>query len=221
MKKRESSESAVTVRGLIETMYFSKDGFAAGLLRLADDSTVKFAGPIYAHENDPVVLCGRWHNHPKYGRQFKVTGVGGCLASYCPSAGPDQLSFCVSLAHTTSSLMFGTSIHPIYFRQAWDVAQTATYIDEVSAAVSDRGLGVSHGPIHERLNLETGRPLSDMRRYVADLARRRSGVGASLRSRWPPFATGSAARFGGRGRRGGGMGQRSPQPHGQSGGPDS
>lgn len=75
MKKRESSESAVTVRGLIETMYFSKDGFAAGLLRLEDDSTVKFAGPIYAHENDPVVLCGRWHNHPKYGRQFKVTGV--------------------------------------------------------------------------------------------------------------------------------------------------
>jgi ATP-dependent exoDNAse (exonuclease V) alpha subunit len=75
MKKRESSESAVTVRGLIETMYFSKDGFAAGLLRLADDSTVKFAGPIYAHENDPVVLCGRWHDHPKYGRQFKVTGV--------------------------------------------------------------------------------------------------------------------------------------------------
>ncbi|HUE00634.1 MAG TPA: AAA family ATPase [Bryobacteraceae bacterium] len=75
MKKRESTESAVTVRGLIETMYFSKDGFAAGLLRLADDSTVKFAGPIYARENDPVVLCGRWHNHPKYGRQFKVTGV--------------------------------------------------------------------------------------------------------------------------------------------------
>jgi exodeoxyribonuclease V alpha subunit len=75
MKRRESAASAVTVRGLIETLYFSNDGFAAGLLRLADNSTVKFAGPIYARENDPVVLHGCWHKHPKYGRQFKVSGV--------------------------------------------------------------------------------------------------------------------------------------------------
>jgi exodeoxyribonuclease V alpha subunit len=75
MRKREPADSVVTARGLIETLYFSGDGFAAGLLRLADNSALKFAGPIHVRENDPVVLSGRWHKHPKYGRQFKVAGV--------------------------------------------------------------------------------------------------------------------------------------------------
>jgi exodeoxyribonuclease V alpha subunit len=75
MKRRDPSASAVTVRGLIEKLYFSKDGFTVGMLRLADGSSVKFAGPMYVREHDPVVLRGRWQTHKKYGRQLRVSGV--------------------------------------------------------------------------------------------------------------------------------------------------
>jgi exodeoxyribonuclease V alpha subunit len=72
VKKKLAEDSAVTVKGLIEKVFFAKDGFAAGMLRMADASIVRFAGPMLVQENDPVVLRGRWENHKKYGRQFKV-----------------------------------------------------------------------------------------------------------------------------------------------------
>lgn len=75
MRKKIAEDSAVTVRGLVETLYFAKDGFAAGVLRVADHSLVKFAGPMFVRENDPVVLRGRWEHHKKYGRQLRVTGA--------------------------------------------------------------------------------------------------------------------------------------------------
>ncbi len=84
---------------------------------------------------------------------------------YCPSLG-DALGLCTSLAHVTTTIRFGTSIEPIYFRHPTSMAQTASYIHEVSGGRFDLGLGVSHGPVHERLQLEVGRPLSDMRDYV-------------------------------------------------------
>src|SRR5437763_8229726 len=92
----------------------------------------------------------------------------GFSGIYGPSMG-DALGLCLSLAHVTNELTFGTSIEPIYLRRADDLAQTAGYIHEVSGGRFRLGLGVSHGPAHQRMGIEVGKPLSDMRNYVDTL----------------------------------------------------
>ena len=113
---------------------------------------------------------------------------------YCPSLG-DALGLCTSLAHVTSTIRFGTSIEPIYFRHPSSMASTASYIHEVSEGRFDLGLGVSHGPVHERLQLDVGRPLSDMREYVAAMRAAGERIGelppivlATLRARMVALA---------------------------------
>jgi alkanesulfonate monooxygenase SsuD/methylene tetrahydromethanopterin reductase-like flavin-dependent oxidoreductase (luciferase family) len=85
---------------------------------------------------------------------------------WCPSLG-DPMSLCLSIAHVTSEITFATSIEPIYFREAHDLAAAAAYLHEISGGRFRLGLGVSHGPMHERLGLTVGPPLGDMRRYVS------------------------------------------------------
>ena len=65
--------------------------------------------------------------------------------------------------------MFGTSITPIYTRNVADFAQTAAFIHEISGGRFRFGVGVSHAPAMNRLGVKTGKPLSDMRQFVADL----------------------------------------------------
>ena len=132
---------------------------------------------------------------------------------YCPSLG-DALGLCTSLAHVTTTIRFGTSIEPIYFRHPTSMAQTARYIHEVSGGRFDLGLGVSHGPVHERLGLEVGRPL------VGHARLRRGDAGRGDRDRRAAAdRAGDAARSDGRARRRGrrrrGVGQRVAQPHGR------
>ncbi|MCG3134342.1 MAG: ATP-dependent RecD-like DNA helicase [Planctomycetes bacterium] len=71
---------AITLRGVVETVYFSNTRFSAGRLRTQDGERVSFAGPVVVHENAPVVLAGAWERHPKYGRQFKATSLQHDLA---------------------------------------------------------------------------------------------------------------------------------------------
>jgi alkanesulfonate monooxygenase SsuD/methylene tetrahydromethanopterin reductase-like flavin-dependent oxidoreductase (luciferase family) len=89
----------------------------------------------------------------------------GFSGIYCASFG-DSMGLCLSMAHATKEIRFGTSIVPIYFRHPFDMAQSAAYIHEVSGGRFVLGLGVSHGPSNERLGVATGKPLTDMRRYV-------------------------------------------------------
>lgn len=89
----------------------------------------------------------------------------GFSGVYGPSFG-DVMSLCLSLAHTTRTIRFGTSIEPIYLRHPNDLAAAAAYLHEVSGGRFQLGLGVSHGPAHERLGVQTGKPRTDMRRYV-------------------------------------------------------
>jgi alkanesulfonate monooxygenase SsuD/methylene tetrahydromethanopterin reductase-like flavin-dependent oxidoreductase (luciferase family) len=63
----------------------------------------------------------------------------------------------------------GTSIAIIYSRNPFDYAQTASFIHEVSDGRFTFGIGVSHGPTHDRMNLKVGRPLTDMRLFVQQL----------------------------------------------------
>ncbi len=89
----------------------------------------------------------------------------GFKGVYCASFG-DGLGLCLSMAHETKTMRFGTSIANIYARNPLDLAQTASYIHEISGGRFDLGLGVSHAPSNARLGVQTGKPLSDMRRYV-------------------------------------------------------
>lgn len=84
----------------------------------------------------------------------------------CPSLGA-TLGLCVSLAHVTHSIRYWTSIQPIYYSHPVESGNTAAHIHEVSKGRFALGLGVSHGPVTQRLGVETGKPLSDVREYVA------------------------------------------------------
>ena len=86
---------------------------------------------------------------------------------YCPSVG-DGLALCQSLSHSTRRIALGTAISNIYTRQVSEYAHTASFIHEVSGGRFHFGVGVSHTPLLEPLGIRAGRPLADMRKWVAD-----------------------------------------------------
>ena len=101
----------------------------------------------------------------------------GFTGMYCPSPG-DGLALCEALALTTREIPIGTSIAHIYTRHALEWAQTAAVIHELSRGRFRFGVGVSHGPAHDRLGLQPGKPLDDMRRFVAEVKGYAPQVGA-------------------------------------------
>jgi alkanesulfonate monooxygenase SsuD/methylene tetrahydromethanopterin reductase-like flavin-dependent oxidoreductase (luciferase family) len=92
----------------------------------------------------------------------------GYAGIYCPSMN-DGLALCQGIAQVTRSIPFGTSIANIYTRHAYDFANTAAFIHELSGGRFRFGIGVSHGPAHQRLGVKPGKPLEDIRKFVADL----------------------------------------------------
>ena len=92
----------------------------------------------------------------------------GFSGLYCPSLG-DGLGLCEALALTTREIPFGTSIANLYSRHPSDYAHTAAFIHELSGGRFRFGIGVSHGPAHERLGVTPGKPLAEVRRFVKDL----------------------------------------------------
>lgn len=77
------------------------------------------------------------------------------------------MPLCTSLAHTTSKIRYFTSIQPIYLAHPVEAGNTASHIQEVSGGRFAFGIGVSHGPVTQRLGVTTGKPLTDIRNYVA------------------------------------------------------
>jgi alkanesulfonate monooxygenase SsuD/methylene tetrahydromethanopterin reductase-like flavin-dependent oxidoreductase (luciferase family) len=92
----------------------------------------------------------------------------GFSGIYCPSLG-DGMGLCQALALTTREIPIGTSIANIYARHPSDYAQSAAFVHEVSGGRFRFGIGVSHGPAHERLGVEPGNPLAEIRRFVKDV----------------------------------------------------
>ena len=105
----------------------------------------------------------------------------GFAGIYCPSLG-DGLGLCEAIALATRTIPFGTSIANIYTRHAFDFAQTAALIHELSGGRFRFGVGVSHGPTHDRLGIKPGNPLEDIRRFVQDVR-----AGANLAGELPPI----------------------------------
>jgi alkanesulfonate monooxygenase SsuD/methylene tetrahydromethanopterin reductase-like flavin-dependent oxidoreductase (luciferase family) len=98
-------------------------------------------------------------------QQFEQEGFSGI---YSPSV-IDNMTWCALLAQVTHEIPFGTSIANIYTRHPFDYAQTASFIHELSNGRFRFGIGVSHGPIHQRLGLQVGKPLSDIRKFIQDV----------------------------------------------------
>ncbi len=120
-----------------------------------------------------VAVPGRRRATLELARRLEEEGFGGI---YCPSPG-DGLALCEALALTTREISFGTSIANIYTRHPLEYAQMAAVVHELSGGRFRFGIGVSHGPMHERLGLRPGKPLDDVRRFVEDVRGHAAQVG--------------------------------------------
>jgi len=78
-----------------------------------------------------------------------------------------NMAQCVGLALATERITFATAIAPIYAQTVEEFAQTAAYIHEVSGGRFQFGIGVAHGPSHVRMGVTPGKPLGDIRAFVA------------------------------------------------------
>jgi alkanesulfonate monooxygenase SsuD/methylene tetrahydromethanopterin reductase-like flavin-dependent oxidoreductase (luciferase family) len=121
-----------------------------------------------------VAVPGRRQATLDLAKRLEQEGFAGI---YCPSPG-DGLALCEALALATRTIPFGTSIAHIYTRHAFEWAQTAAVIHELSGARFRFGIGVSHAPAHARLGLRPGKPLDDVRSFVAEVRGYASQVGA-------------------------------------------
>src|SRR3989449_879375 len=121
-----------------------------------------------------VAVAGRRRATLDLARKLEQEGFTGI---YCPSPG-DGLALCEALALVTREIPFGTSIAHVYTRHVFEWAQTAAVIHELSGGRFRFGVGVSHGPAHDRLGLRPGKPLDDMRTFVTELKGYGPQVGA-------------------------------------------
>lgn len=121
-----------------------------------------------------VAVAGRRRATLDLAQKLEQEGFTGI---YCPSPG-DGLALCEALALVTREIPFGTSIAHIYTRHVFEWAQTAAVIHELSGGRFRFGVGVSHGPAHDRLGLRPGKPLDDMRKFVTELKGSAPQVGA-------------------------------------------
>jgi len=112
----------------------------------------------------------------------------GFAGLYCPSFG-DGVALCEALALATATIPFGTSIANIYTRHAYDYAQTAGFIHEISGGRFRFGVGVSHAPTNAGLGVQTGSPIADMRRFVGALRK-----GAERSGPLPPIVLAALRR---------------------------
>ena len=125
-----------------------------------------------------IAMPGRRARTLELATQLDNAGFTGL---WCPSYG-DCMALCQALAGATTNMVFGTSIQPIYWRRAQELAGQSAFIHEVSGGRFRLGLGVSHGPSNERLGLQTGKPLTDIRAYVESIkaTEKQHGPGAPI-----------------------------------------
>ncbi len=88
-----------------------------------------------------------------------------------------NMSQCLGLAFATEHIPFATAIAPIYAATAEEFANSAAYLHEVSGGRFQFGIGVAHAPAHQRMGVTPGRPLADIRDFVAKV-RSFDGIGA-------------------------------------------
>lgn len=123
-------------------------------------------------------------------REIERRGFAGISVSSQYS----NMSQCLGLAFATERIPFATAIAPIYAQTAEEFAHGAAYLHEISQGRFQFGIGVAHAPSHIRMGVTPGRPLADIRAFVAKL-RSYQGIGelppvilAALRKRMVALA---------------------------------
>ena len=110
-----------------------------------------------------VAVPGRRRITLDLAREVERRGFSGV---YVPSIF-GNMAQSTALALATERLVFGTAIAPIYARTVEDFAQSAAYIHELAGGRFRFGIGVAHGPSHIRMGVTPGKPLADIRAFVA------------------------------------------------------
>ena len=110
-----------------------------------------------------VAVPGRRQITLDIAREAERRGFSGI---YVPSIF-GNMAQSTALALATERLVFGTAISPIYARTVEDFAQSAAYIHEISGGRFRFGIGVAHAPSHLRMGVVPGKPLADIRSFVA------------------------------------------------------
>lgn len=106
-------------------------------------------------------------------REIERRGFAGISVSSQYS----NMAQCLALAFATERIPFATAIAPIYAQTADEFAQTAAYLHEVSGGRFQFGIGVAHPPTHARMGVTPGKPIADIRAFVARL-KSFEGIGA-------------------------------------------
>src|SRR3954469_23302370 len=78
-----------------------------------------------------------------------------------------NMAQCTGIALATERIAFATAIAPIYAQTVEEFSHGAAYIHEVSGGRFQFGIGVAHGPSHVRMGVNPGKPLGDIRAFVA------------------------------------------------------
>ena len=112
-----------------------------------------------------VAVPGRRRQTLDLAREIERRGFSGI---YMPSRW-SNMAQCTGLALATERIRFGTAIAPIYAGTTEELAAGAAYIHEVSGGRFRFGIGVAHGPTHQRLGITPGKPLADTRTFVEKL----------------------------------------------------
>ncbi len=120
-----------------------------------------------------VAVPGRRRQTLDIARDIERRGFAGI---YMPSR-YGNLAQCTGLALATERIRFGTAIAPIYAQTPEEFATGTAYIHEVSGGRFRFGIGVAHGPTHQRLGITVGKPLADTRAFVEKL-KSHEGIGA-------------------------------------------
>ena len=110
-----------------------------------------------------VAVPGRRRLTLEVAREAERRGFAGL---YVPSIF-GNMAQSTALAFATERVIFGTAIAPIYARTVEDFAHSAAYIHELSGGRFRFGIGVAHAPSHLRMGVTAGRPLGDIRGFVA------------------------------------------------------
>jgi alkanesulfonate monooxygenase SsuD/methylene tetrahydromethanopterin reductase-like flavin-dependent oxidoreductase (luciferase family) len=119
-----------------------------------------------------VAVPGRRRRTVDLAQQIERRGFAGI---WSPSLF-GNMSFCEALAWNTNTIPFGTAIAPIYQRTIGDFAQSAAAMHEISGGRFSLGIGVAHAPSHIRMGVTPGKPLGDIRAFVAAF-RAQDGLG--------------------------------------------
>ncbi len=110
-----------------------------------------------------VAVPGRRRLTLDLAREAERRGFGGI---YVPSPF-GNIAQCAAMALATERIRLATAISPIYAETVEEFAKGAAFIDELSGGRFCFGIGVAHGPSHIRMGVVPGKPLADIRNFVA------------------------------------------------------